>query len=147
MVCSKPITLILLAARLLLISPVHAESCNFPEVICDVEIQDVTIQELLGLEFPVESIVCVNMTTNSEELLFSTENVLNFSVVIQGNNSTVTCDNTVSNSSYFPLHFSNSSLVMINELIFEGCTQPLYFKFVQMLKISSSMFRWVLETS
>ena len=68
------------------------------------------------------------------------------SVIISGNGSVVKCEAPftelpLNDYTRFPLAFSNSSLVVIEGVRFQGCLRPLQFKCVTRVELISSSFR------
>ena len=93
-------------------------------------------------------VLCVNLSAASQQISYSAAEILYASVIISGNSSVVRCEaplNTeqlpLSDYTQFPLTFTNSSLVIIEGVQFEGCMRPLKFKWVTRLELTSSSFR------
>lgn len=127
----------------LLVLVLAAEGCrDLDEVVCNETVSK--LSELYSREFPADSTVCANLA--ADETLDYTDTFLTFSVVIWGNNNTVSCENSLDlglNDTHFPLWFSNTDRVVITELNFEGCMRPLLFQLVENVQILSSQFRYV----
>ena len=93
-------------------------------------------------------VICINIAGNmSEDIGYSAESIDSISVIITGSpGSVIRCRNQLqqlplSNYTQFPLIFTNSSLVIIEGVHFEGCMRPLRFKWVTRIEIISSTFR------
>ena len=103
-------------------------------------------REDLRAEMDRDSVVCVDLQAYSRETLPYRDTNLSFSVLITGNNSTISCDSSSprlqdSNYTHFPLYFRGGSVVSITGLNFERCERPLQFHMVQTVSISSSTFQ------
>lgn len=94
-------------------------------------------------------VICVNLQAQniSESIDYSPMSIDSMSVIITGSSqgSVIKCCNEqqlpLSNYTQFPIIFTNSSLVIIEEVEFEGCMRPLKFKWVTRIEIISSTFR------
>ena len=93
-------------------------------------------------------VICVNLQAQnmSEGIDYSPMSIDSMSVIITGiSGSVIKCRNEqqlpLSNYTQFPLIFTNSSLVIIEGVQFEGCMRPLRFKWVTRIEIISSTFR------
>ena len=95
--------------------------------------------------------VCVNLQPGNEYIDYSPISVDFASVIITGSasGSVVRCRDVPSTSGELgldnytqsPLIFTNSSLVIIEGLQFEGCQRPLQFNQVVRVEFISSSFR------
>lgn len=95
-------------------------------------------------------VLCVDLTRTSatlEYLGYFTTEIEYVSVIITGNSSVVKCETPpseelpLSDYTKFPLVFTNSSLVIIESVRFEGCMRPIQFKWVTRVELISSSFR------
>ena len=95
-------------------------------------------------------VLCVNLMQSAplQQISYSAAEILYASVIISGNSSVVRCEAPLSTeqlplSDYtrFPLVFTNSSLVVIEGVQFEGCMRPLKFNWVTRVELTSSSFR------
>ena len=103
-----------------------------------------TINDLDRLSYYV---ICVNLQAGnvSEDIDYSPVSIDSISVIITGSSgSVIKCHNEqqlpLSDYTQFPLTFTNSSLVVIQGVQFEGCMRPLKFKWVTRIEIISSTF-------
>lgn len=92
----------------------------------------------------VKAALCVSLPQREvEPLNYTIQEIKYTSVIISGNDSMVKCEAPPSESdpqTQYPLTFTNSSLVVIDGVHFEGCTQPLRFKWVTRIEIVQSNF-------
>ena len=97
-------------------------------------------------------VLCVDLvqSTAPQQISYTTTEIEYASVIISGSNSVVRCETLrarttgqlpLSDYTQFPLIFSNSSLVIIEDVHFEGCMRPLQFKWVTRVELTSSSFR------
>ena len=93
-------------------------------------------------------VICVNLEAGNtpEGVGYSPVSIDSISVIITGNpGSVIKCCNDqqlpLSDYTQFPLIFTNSSLVIMEGIQFEGCMRPLKFKWVTRIEIISSTFR------
>lgn len=92
-------------------------------------------------------VLCVDLEpTALQNISYVTTDVLYASVIISGNGSVVKCEAPsaelpLNDYTRFPLAFSNSSLVVIEGVRFQGCLRPLQFKWVTRVELISSSFR------
>ena len=94
-------------------------------------------------------VICIDLQAGnmSEDIGYSAESIDSISVIISGSpGSVIKCHNQLqqlplSEYAQFPLIFTNSSLVIIEGVHFEGCMRPLRFKWVTRIEIISSTFR------
>ncbi len=96
-------------------------------------------------------VLCVNLmqSVTSQQISYSAAEILYASVIISGNNSSIVrCMTPLSteqlplnNYTQFPLIFTNSSLVVIEGVQFEGCMRPLRFNWITRVELTSSSFR------
>ena len=95
-------------------------------------------------------VICVDLTSSNSAatdlLRYVSTEIKYASVIISGNKSLVNCevlsrDLPLDDYSQFPLIFSNSSLVVIEDVHFEGCMRPLKFNWVTRVEIISSTLR------
>lgn len=130
-------------AALLLAFIARAECCHNLDRICDLNVT--TLQELFEGSYTPNRTVCVNLEENSApEFLDYRDASLSFSVVIRGNGRTVSCvTDEVEGKNKYPLHFTNSSFVVIENLNFKNCIRPLLFEWVGEIQLVSSSFRLV----
>ena len=94
-----------------------------------------------GKASSMEYTLCVTLPQGEVEAMnYSIEEIRYTSVIISGNDSVVNCDTSPSGEPQYPLFFTNSSLVVIEGVHFEGCTRPLRFKWVTRIEIFQSEF-------
>ena len=93
-------------------------------------------------------VICVNLQAGnvSKGIDYSPMSIDSISVIITGSSgSIIKCRNEqqlpLNDYTQFPLIFTNSSLVIIQRVQFEGCMRPLKFKWVTRIEIISSTFR------
>ena len=95
-------------------------------------------------------VICVNLRpgNTTEQIGYSSTVIDSVSVIITGTTgSVVKCETPpsgrlpLSDYTQFPLMFTNSSLVIIEGVQFEGCMRPLKFKWVTRVEFVSSSFR------
>ena len=92
-------------------------------------------------------VLCVNLRpTALYYISYVTTDVEYTSVIISGNGSVVKCEAPstelpLDDYTRFTLAFSNSSLVVIEGVHFQGCLRPLQFKWVTRVELISSSFR------
>ena len=92
-------------------------------------------------------VICVNLPAGNvtENIDYSRMTIDSISVIITGNSgSVIKCRNEqqlpLSDYTQFPLIFTNSSLVIIEGVHFEGCMRPLKLKWIARIEIISSNF-------
>ena len=92
-------------------------------------------------------VICVNLPAGNvtENIDYSRMTIDSISVIITGNSgSVIKCRNEqqlpLSDYTQFPLIFTNSSLVIIEGVHFEGCMRPLKLKWITRIEIISSNF-------
>ena len=92
-------------------------------------------------------VLCVDLEpTVPHYISYVTTDVEYASVIISGNGSVVKCEASstelpLNDYTKFPLAFSNSSMVVIEGVRFQGCLRPLQFKWVARVELISSSFR------
>ena len=93
-------------------------------------------------------VICVILQSGnvSEDIDYSPVGIDSISVIITGSTgSIIKCRDhdqlPLSDYTQFPLIFTNSSLVIIEGVQFEGCMRPLRFKWVTRVEVISSSFR------
>ena len=89
----------------------------------------------------VEYTLCVTLPQGEVEAMnYSIEEIRYTSVIISGNDSMVKCEASPRGEPQYPLFFTNSSLVVIEGVHFEGCTRPIRFKWVTRIEMVQSNF-------
>lgn len=93
-------------------------------------------------------VLCVDLRSHSapQNVSYVKTSIDYATVIISGNNSVVKCETSrsdlpLSDYTRFPLIFSNSSLVVVEGVRFEGCMRPIQFKWVNRVELISSSFR------
>ena len=95
-------------------------------------------------------VLCVDLQSNRpaapQYISYVDKDIAYSSVIITGNGSVVKCEKpsselSLNDYSQFPLIFSNSSLVVIEGVSFEGCMRPIQFKWVRRVELTSTNFR------
>ena len=109
------------------------------------------LRETIALNETTENdlVLCVDLPPDRIEVIedYSTDEIKYASVIISGSGSVIKCaasqdgDLPLSDYTKFPLTFSNSSLVVIEGVHFEGCLRPLQFKWVTRIEFHMSSFR------
>ena len=91
-----------------------------------------------------EYVLCVTLPQGEVEVMnYSIQEIRYTSVIISGNDSVVKCEAPPGEAEpqiQYPLFFTNSSLVVLEGVHFEGCTRPLRFKWVTRIEIVQSNF-------
>lgn len=111
--------------------------------------EDLREATLVDITRSIDYVLCVDLgPTALHNISYVTTDVEYASVIISGNSSVVKCEAPsinlpLNDYTRFPLVFSNSSLVVIEGVRFEGCLRPLQFKWVTRVELVSSSFRWV----
>jgi hypothetical protein len=107
-----------------------------------------TVNNLNRQSTDPDYVICVNIQEQnmSEGIGYSSMSIDSVSVILTGSSgSVIKCRNEwqlpLSNYTQFPLIFTNSSLVIIEGVQFEGCMRPLKFNWITRIEIISSMFR------
>ena len=97
----------------------------------------------------MDYVLCVDLMQSASPLIisYSATEILYTSVIITGNSSIVRCESPPSTGqlpltdyTQFPLIFTNSSLVIIQGVQFEGCMRPLKFNWVVRVELTASSF-------
>lgn len=93
-----------------------------------------------------DDVVCVNVP--SVDFLNYTDIAVSFNVVLTGNGSEVRCNEPENEDllnltvyTHFPLTFSNSNFVSIEDVHFIGCRRPVQFKEITEVRLLSVSFR------
>ena len=97
----------------------------------------------------MDYVLCVDMQSASpQKISYSTTEILYASVIITGNSSIMRCQSPpstgqlpLSDYTQFPLIFTNSSLVVIQGVQFDGCMRPLKFNWVVRVELTASSFQ------
>ena len=105
-----------------------------------------SLQEASSDRQSTDYVICVNLQAGTEDIDYSPVSIDSISVIITGSSgSVIKCRNEqqlpLSDYTQFPLIFTNSSLVIIQGVRFEGCMRPLKFKWVTRIEIILSTFR------
>ena len=111
-----------------------------------------TLQEIqaaqIDIETPTDFTMCVKMSPGNHYINY-TRTAITYNVIPIGSKSTVWCDPFENSSTLplrdyirFPFIFTNSSLVRITNIHFEGCMRPLQFKEVISFQLVNASFRY-----
>lgn len=98
-----------------------------------------------------QTVVCVELWSNFTEYLNYFSNNIAFSVILRSNapeKVRISCvdvgDNfslLLNESTRFLLSFTNSSLVVIENVFFERCMRPIKLKWVEKIEMVDTLFR------
>ena len=104
-----------------------------------------SLQEASLGRLSTDFVICMNLQPGAEEIDYSSVSIDSISVIITGSSgSVIKCRNEqqlpLSDYTQFLLIFTNSSLVIIQGVQFEGCMRPLKFKWITKIEIISSNF-------
>lgn len=129
-----------------LLEPARRPSCNQTLTTLQ-QLQEATLNSITQ---SLDYILCVDLAQSASplQISYSAAEILYASVIITGNSSVVRCKTPptsgqlpLSDYTQFPLIFTNSSLVIVEGVHFEGCMRPLKFNWVTRVELTSSSFR------
>ena len=96
------------------------------------------------------AVICVDLLPVEEYLNYTSDDISAAAVIITGSTdgtSVVRCHQDpelgLNEYSVFPLIFTNTGLVVVERVLFEGCQRPLHFIEVTRVEVVSSTFRYV----